>query len=319
MATTLNPARPFPGAGVYPLDLGHFDEAFAKTGTARPPYVAVMDALARQDLVELRERVRSNIEGIGLSFGPDRPLVVAAVPRVIDAAEWEPLEAGLLQRARALNAFLLDAYGDQRIFEDGVVPRRLLETAQGYEPRMRGLLDPGVPPATVAGMDLIRDKDGELLVLEDNLRMPSGATYAIAVREALGSALSAPDAAGPRSPDGYVAKLGEAIRAAAPAAHAADPVAAILSDGPDSGAYYEHKRLGRELSLPVVTPAQLSQMRGRLHAQVGRERVQLDVVYRRLDQDRLTDNGGALTPLGQLLAPALETGRPRMGHPIGHR
>src|SRR6201995_359634 len=269
MATTLNPARPFPGAGVYPIDSGPFDEAFAKTGTARPPSVGVMDARARQDRGELRERVRSNIEGIGLSFGPGRPMVVDPVPRGIDAAEWEPLEAGLLQRARALNAFLLDAYGDQRIFEDGVVPRRLLETSQGYEPLMRGLLDPGVPPATVAGMDLIRDSGGELLVLEDNLRMPSGATYAIAVREALGSELSAPDAAGLRSPDGYVAKLGEAIRAAAPAAHAADPVAlppnagaAILSDGPDSGAYYEHERLGRELSLPVVTPAQLSQTRG---------------------------------------------------------
>ena len=110
MATTLNPARPFPGAGVYPLDSGHFDEAFAKTGTARPPYVTVIDALARHNLVELRERVRSNIEGIGLSFGPGRPMVVDPVPRVIDAAEWEPLEAGLLQRARALNAFLLDAY-----------------------------------------------------------------------------------------------------------------------------------------------------------------------------------------------------------------
>ena len=118
-------------------------------------------------------------------------MVVDPVPRVIDAAEWEPLEAGLLQRARALNAFLLDAYGDQRIFEDGVVPRRLLETSQGYEPLMRGLLDPGVPPATVAGMDLIRDADGELLVLEDNLRMPSGATYAIAVREAVGPELGA--------------------------------------------------------------------------------------------------------------------------------
>jgi uncharacterized circularly permuted ATP-grasp superfamily protein len=317
MATTLNPARPFPGAGVYPLDSGHFDEAFAKTGTARPPYVAVMDALARQDLVELRERVRSNIEGIGLSFGPGRPMVVDPVPRVIDAAEWEPLEAGLLQRARALNAFLLDAYGDQRIFEDGVVPRRLLETSQGYEPLMRGLLDPGVPPATVAGMDLIRDVDGEMLVLEDNLRMPSGATYAIAVREALGRELGAPDATGLRSPDGYVAKLGEAIRAAAPAAHAAEPIAAILSDGPESGAYYEHERIGRELSLPVVTPAQLSQARGRLHAQVGSKRIQLDVIYRRLDEDRLTDNGGALTPLGRLLAPALESGRLRMVNAIG--
>jgi uncharacterized circularly permuted ATP-grasp superfamily protein len=317
MATTLNPARPFPGAGVYPLDSGHFDEAFAKTDTARPPYVAVIDALARHNLVELRERVRSNIDKIGLSFGPGVPMVVDPVPRVIDAAEWEPLEAGLLQRARALNAFLLDAYGDQRIFHEGIVPRRLLETSQGYEPLMRGLLDPAVPPATVAGMDLIRDADGELLVLEDNLRMPSGATYAIAVREAVGPEFGEEATARLRSPDGYVARLGEAIRAAAPAAHAAEPVAAILSDGPESGAYYEHERLGRELALPVVTPAQLSQARGRLHAQVGRERLQLDVVYRRLDEDRLTDKGGSLTPLGALLAPALESGRLRMVNAIG--
>src|ERR1700761_6807072 len=317
MATTLNPARPFPGAGVYPLDAGHFDEAFAKTGTARPPYATVIDALARHTRVELRERVRSNIEEIGLSFGPGVPMVVDPVPRVIDAAEWEPLEAGLLQRARALNAFLLDAYGDQRIFHDGIVPWRLLETSQGYEPRMRGLLDPAVPPATVAGMDLIRDADGELLVLEDNLRMPSGATYAIAVREAIGPEFGAEATARLRAPDGYVARLGEAIRAAAPAAHAAEPVAAILSDGPESGAYYEHERLGRELALPVVTPAQLSAARGRLHAQVGHKRLQLDVVYRRLDEDRLTDKGGSLTPLGRLLAPALESGRLRMVNAIG--
>jgi uncharacterized circularly permuted ATP-grasp superfamily protein len=316
MATTLNPARPFPGAGVYPLDSGHFDEAFAKTGTARPPYVTVVDALARQDLVELRERVRSNIDRIGLSFGPGVPMVVDPVPRVIDAAEWDALEAGLLQRARALNAFLLDAYGDQRIFEEGIVPRRLLETSQGYEPFMRGLLDPSVPPATVAGMDLIRDAAGELLVLEDNLRMPSGATYAIAVREAVGPELEPEAAVQLRRPDGYVARLGEAIRAAAPAGRS-EPIAAILSDGPESGAYYEHERLGRELSLPVVTPSQLSQARGRLHARVGRERLQLDVVYRRLDEDRLTDRGGALTPLGALLAPAIESGRLRCVNAIG--
>jgi uncharacterized circularly permuted ATP-grasp superfamily protein len=317
MATTLNPARPFPGAGVYPLDSGHFDEAFAKTDTVRPPYVTVIDALARQNLVELRERVRSNVEELGLSFGPGAPMTVDPVPRVIDAAEWEALEAGLLQRARALNAFILDAYGDQRIFEEGIVPRRLLETSQGYEPLMRGLLDPAVPPATVAGMDLIRDVHGELLVLEDNLRMPSGATYAIAVREAVGPELGPDATKGLRRPDGYVERLGAAIRAAAPPQHAAEPVAAILSDGPESGAYYEHERLGRELSLPIVTPDQLSQARGRLHAQIGRERVQLDVVYRRLDEDRLTDRGGSLTPLGALLAPALESGRLRCVNAIG--
>jgi uncharacterized circularly permuted ATP-grasp superfamily protein len=317
MATTSNPARPFPGAGVYPLDTGHFDEAFAQTGTTRPPYAVVMDALARQDLVELRERVRSNVERIGLSFGPGAPMTVDPVPRVIDAAEWEALEAGLLQRARALNAFVLDAYGDQRIFADGVVPRRLLETSQGYEPRMRGLLDPAVPPATVAGMDLSRDAAGELLVLEDNLRMPSGATYALAVREAVGPELGTAAARGVRAPDGYVERLGEAIRAAAPSRPAAESVAAILSDGPASGAYYEHQRLARELALPIVTPDQLSQDRGRLYARIGRERVQLDVVYRRLDEDRLTAADGALTPLGALLAPALESGRLRCVNAIG--
>jgi uncharacterized circularly permuted ATP-grasp superfamily protein len=91
------------------------------------------------------------------------------------------LEAGLLQRSRALNAFLADAYGDQRIFEAGAVPRRLLETSPGYEPRMRGLLDPEEPAAAVAGFDLVRDATGALLVLEDNLRMPSGASYATAL------------------------------------------------------------------------------------------------------------------------------------------
>jgi carboxylate-amine ligase len=182
---------------------------------------------------------------------------------------------------------------------------------------MRGLLDPAVPPATVAGMDLIRDAEGELLVLEDNLRMPSGATYAIAVREAVGPELGAAATAGLRRPDGYVARLGEAIRAAAPSQHAAEPLVAILSDGPESGAYYEHERLARELSLPLVTPSQLTCTRGRLHAQIGRKQVQLDVVYRRLDEDRLTDRGGALTELGRLLAPALESGRLRCVNAIG--
>jgi uncharacterized circularly permuted ATP-grasp superfamily protein len=317
MASTSNPARPFPGAGVYPLDTGHFDEAFAEAGTSRPPYAMVIDALARQDLVELRERVRSNVERIGLSFGPGAPMTVDPVPRVIDADEWEALEAGLLQRARALNAFVLDAYAEQRIFAAGVVPLRLLETSQGYEPLMRGLLDPAVPPATVAGMDLIRDAAGELLVLEDNLRMPSGATYALAVREAVGPELGSAAAKDVRQPDGYVERLGEAIRAAAPSQRAAEPTAAILSDGPASGAYYEHERLARELALPIVTPDQLSQERGRLHARIGRERVQLDVLYRRLDEDRLTSADGSLTPLGALLAPALESGRLATVNAIG--
>jgi uncharacterized circularly permuted ATP-grasp superfamily protein len=314
MAMTSEPARPSPGAGKYPHDPGRFDEAFAAGGTPRPPYAAVLDALARHDLVGLRERVQSRASSLGLGFGPGRPIAVDPVPRVLAAAEWEGLEAGVLQRARALNAFLADAYGGQRIFDAGVVPRRLLETASGYEPRMRGLLDPGQPAATVAGLDLIRDADGSMLVLEDNLRMPSGATYAIALREAVAPALDA--GSRPRPLDGYVEALGAAIRAAAPDDRG-DPAAAILSDGPESGAWYEHRRLGRELGVPVVQPRQLEVERGRLFARESHGRRQVDVVYRRLDEDRLSTADGALTDLGELLLPALESGRLRCVNAFG--
>jgi uncharacterized circularly permuted ATP-grasp superfamily protein len=306
MATTLDPARPSPGAGRYPLDPGRFDEAFAADGTARPPYAAVLDALARQQLDALRERVRSSAEELGLEFGPGRPLTVDPVPRLLAAAEWEALEGGLLQRARALNAFLADAYGGQRIFEAGLVPRRLLETSRGYEPRMRGLLDPATPAAVVVGLDLIRDAGGELLVLEDNLRMPSGASYALAVREAVEPALGA--AVRPRRLNSYAGALGAAIRAAAPGRRG-EPGAEIVSDGPGSGAWYEHRRLGRELGVPIVTAGELEVERGRLFARRGRERRQLDVLYRRLDEDRLSTPDGGLTALGELLLPALESGR----------
>jgi uncharacterized circularly permuted ATP-grasp superfamily protein len=314
MATTLNPARPFPGAGEYPLEVGHFDEAFAPTGTPRNPYAEVLGALARHDLALLRERVRSKVAAAGIGFGPGRELDVDPVPRVIEAAEWERLEVGLVQRSRALNAFLLDAYGAQRIFDAGVVPRRLLESSAGFEPRMNGLLDPTVPPATVAGLDLIRDPDGELLVLEDNLRMPSGAVYATAVREVIEPELGA--ATRPAALDDYTPSLGVAIRAAAPDGRG-DPSAAILSDGPDSAAWYEHRRIGRELGIPVVTPSQLEASRGRLFARQGRDRRQLDVLYRRLDEDRLSTADGGLTDLGRLLLPALESGRLRCVNAFG--
>jgi uncharacterized circularly permuted ATP-grasp superfamily protein len=314
MATTLKPADPFPGAGEYPLDAGHFDEAFAAAGTPRTPYAEVLDALARHDLVVLRERVRSKAAAMGLGFGRGQALALDLVPRLIEAEEWDRLEAGLLQRARALNAFLLDAYGSQRIFDAGVVPRRLLESSAGFEPRMVGLLDPDVPPASVAGLDLIRDPDGKLLVLEDNLRMPSGASYVQGVREVVGPELGA--ATVPAPVDGYARMLAEAIGAAAPDGRG-DPAAAVLSAGPDSSAWYEHRRLGRELGIPVVQPSQLEASRGRLFARQAKQRRQLDVVYRRLDEDRLSDAGGGLTDLGRLLLPALESGRLRCVNAFG--
>lgn len=290
------------------------DEAYTPEGEPRPLYAGLLEELGRRDLGELRERVEAKVAGSGLTFGAGEPIAVDPVPRLIEAAEWGHLEAGLLQRARALNAFVADAYGAQRIFDAGVVPRRLLETSSGYSPVMQGLLDSGAPPATVAGLDLVRGKDGEMRVLEDNLRMPSGACYALGVRETVAPELE--EAVRPGDLGGYLEKLGEAIREAAPEGRG-EPFAVVLSDGPENGAWYEHERIGRELGMPIVTPGQLESSRGRLFARIARERRQVDVVYRRLDTDQLTGEDGGLTELGELLLPALRSGRLRCANAFG--
>ncbi|HWN72498.1 MAG TPA: circularly permuted type 2 ATP-grasp protein [Solirubrobacterales bacterium] len=299
----------------YQLEPDCFDEAFDADRTPRPHYAPLLEALAGRDLRELRARVEASVAASGLTFGRGEPIAVDPVPRLIAAEEWERLLPGLLQRARALNAFLADAYGPQRIFDADVIPRRLLETSDGYAPAMQGLIDPVVPAATVAGFDLVRGNDGELRVLEDNLRMPSGATYALAVREIVTAQVEVP--LRPRGHGDYLEKLGAALRAAAPAGRD-EPVVAILSDGPENGAWYEHERIGRTLGLPIVTPDQLELSRDRLFARFSRERrAQVDVIYRRQDADSLTEPDGSLTELGRLLLPALRSGRLRCANALG--
>ena len=172
-----------------------------------------------------------------------------------------------------------------------------------------------MPPATVAGLDLVRDEEGELRVLEDNLRMPSGACYAIAVRE-VGRRRRSRRRCAARLDD-YVEELRRRDPRRRPRRRA-EPAAAILSDGPENGAWYEHERLGRELGLPVVDARASSRSsRGRLFARRGREREQIDVIYRRLDEDRLCEADGTLTALGELLLPALRSGRLRCANAFG--
>ena len=290
------------------------DEAFEPDGRPRPLYAGLLAELGERDLGELRERIEAKVAERGLTFGEGRPIPVDPVPRLIGAEEWERLEAGLLQRASALNAFVADAYGSQRIFDAGVVPRRLLETSDGFAPVMKGLLDSGAPPATVAGLDLVRDSNGEMRVLEDNLRMPSGACYSLAIREIVEPELEG--AVRPRPLGGYLEKLGAAIRAAGPA-NREEPLAVVLSDGPENGAWYEHERVGRETGLPVVKPDQLEASRGRLFARISHERRQVDVLYRRTDADRITEPDGRLTELGELLVPALRSERLRCVNAFG--
>jgi uncharacterized circularly permuted ATP-grasp superfamily protein len=306
-----------------------YDESFDPSGAPRPECAPVIEALERHELDELRDRVQADCDARGVSFGDGEPLRLDPVPRVLRDEEWRDLEAGIVQRAEALNRFVLDVYGEQQIFEDGTLPRHLLDTASGYEPRMRGLLDPAVPPAAVVGLDLVRDATGEVLVLEDNDRMPSGAAYAFALREVVPAALDAE--VEPLPIGDYATALGAALRAAAggdcavePAiggstaqSAAEGPAIAVLSSGEESSAWFEHRRLAEALGVPALTPAELTTEDGRLYARRDGGRQPVDVLYRRLDEERLSDREGRPTELGELLLPALESGRLRCLNAFG--
>jgi uncharacterized circularly permuted ATP-grasp superfamily protein len=312
----------------YSLATDSYDEALDSTGAPRPHYAPVLEALARHDLEALRRRVQEDCDARGVGFGEGDSLKLDPVPRVLDGDEWQRLEAGIVQRGRALNAFVVDVYGEQRIFEDGALPRHLLESLSGYEPRMRGLIDPAVPPATVIGLDLVRDPSGEMLVLEDNDRMPSGAAYAFALREIVPMALGAE--VEPVPIGDYAAALGAALRAAAGAdcgvepaiagstpQSADEPAIAVLSSGEQSSAWFEHRRLAEALGVPVVTPPELTTEGGRLHARREGGRQPIDVLYRRLDEERLSDDAGRPTEIGEPLLPALESGHLRCLNAFG--
>jgi uncharacterized circularly permuted ATP-grasp superfamily protein len=288
-----------------------WDEAYAAPGVPREPYAELLDVLEHADLRTLCESVAGHLARRGVTFGGEteaRPFALCPLPRLLEAAEWDRLAAGLEQRVRALNAFVTDAYGPRRIVAAGLLTDEEIEAAEGYEPDLMGSFPAGPAPVAVAGLDVVRDPEGELLVLEDNLRTPSGYAYAAAAREALEATLPGV----PRAPRAFAEEmlpaLGAALRAAAPDPEDASIV--VLTDGPASSAYYEHAQIARRLGVPLVTLASL-ELRGReLHLRdAGGMGRRVDVVLRRCDEDRLRDDRGALTPAAELLLEPWRTGQ----------
>ena len=297
---------------------GAWDEAHEADGSPRPAYADLLDRLDGMDLERLRDSVARRLEDAGVHFGegdcpPTFPL--DPVPRLIAAEEWQLLARGLAQRARALGSFLADAYGDRAIVAAGLIPTRAIESAGHFEPWMLGVeVDPA---GYVTGLDLVRGPDGVLRVLEDNIRTPSGIAYMAAVRAALDPELPCPEDAGRLDPGPAYEMLGGALRAVAPDGRG-DPSVALLSDGPGNSAWWEHEEIACRLGIPIVLPQDLFVRDGRLYARGddGPTR-ELQVVYRRTDEDRLHDERGRATWLaGALLGPC-RRGRLAVVNPLG--
>jgi uncharacterized circularly permuted ATP-grasp superfamily protein len=228
--------------------------------------------LAGHDPAGLAAAAQEAMEGV--TFGPegDDTFHLDPVPRVIGAAEWADLEAGLAQRVRALDAWCADVYGARRIVRDCVVPARVIETIDTLEPSLRGMELPLW--VGIAGLDVVRAPDGRFLVLEDNVRTPSGMAYAAAARATTERLLE--PAHPPVALDGLRAMLETTFRAVT---DEPDPRAVVLTDGPANSAYWEHAWLADLLGIPLVEDL---------------DPETVDVVYRRTDASRLDSEVGRL-------------------------
>ena len=274
------------------------DEMFEEGGEPRPACRGLAEALRRwsaEDYEERQERADLALLSAGITFnvyseeqGTERIFPFSLIPRVVDAAEWRTIDAGLRQRLTALNRFLLDLYGEQRILKEKIVPAEVVLGSPGYRPEMEGFRPPLDVYAHVAGCDLVRGERG-MVVLEDNLRTPSGVSYVLENRTVM--LRVAPDLfprRRVRAVDDYPNQLLATLLSARPAACTGAPRAVLLTPGVHNSAYFEHSFLSKRTGLTLVEGSDLlvdSDDTVYLRSTSGLERV--DVIYRRIDDEYL--------------------------------
>jgi carboxylate-amine ligase len=279
--------------------LPSYDEAVDTDGRSRPGYREILRSVAGLGVAVLRAResyVEQDQRAENVTFrvsGQGRAQVfpLDLVPRLVAADEWMQICAGLGQRAKALNEFLRDVYSEQAIIADGVIGVHALDRAPGF--RSAGRLSRDAVRAHISGTDLVCDRAGKWMVLEDNLRIPSGTAYAIVNRRLLTKHL--PEIERPRDigdVDRVPSMLLETLRASAPARCVGEPSVALLSGGWDDSAWFEHTFLADELGIALVQSSDLSVRDGRLVRHLGSDVRPVDVVYARMDEDMLLSSTG---------------------------
>jgi uncharacterized circularly permuted ATP-grasp superfamily protein len=280
-------------------DVGRFyDEVFAGS-TVRAHYAALVRRLAGLTPGELsrRERLRDDaFRTQGITFtvygddeGTERTFPMDLLPRIIPEDEWMHIEAGLVQRVMALNQFLDDLYvGERAALADGVVPRWLVTSSDGFVREAAGIPVAGGARCLVAGIDLVRDHEGTYRVLEDNLRNPSGISYVLENRVAMTKVLPAAFADHRvRTVDHYGSALLDALRAVAPTAAGEDPTVVVLTPGVHNAAYFEHAFLARQMGVELVEGRDLVVDEHVVSLRTTRGLERVDVIYRRIDDDFL--------------------------------
>ncbi len=281
----------------YRLD-DFYDEMFESPGTPRAHYRRLFRRLARMEgMEELFQRQRIADQTFlqrGVTFtvysdqrGTEKIFPFDLIPRIIPSREWSQLEAGLQQRMTALNLFLQDIYGDQRILREDVVPRAMVESCRHFRPEMVGFPAPRGLHVHINGTDLIRDQPGVYRVLEDNLRTPSGVSYVLENRQVMKRVwpMLIRDYR-VRPVEEYTDNLLDTLLHLAPE-HVPEPTVVLLTPGVFNAAYFEHSFLARQLGIEIVEGSDLVVEKHRVYMRRTSGLAPVHVIYRRLDDDFL--------------------------------
>ena len=280
-------------------DVGDFyDEMFSAPGVVRPHYKALLERfneMADGEIDRKQALATNTFLNQGVTFtvysdnqGTERIFPFDLIPRIIPRREWEHVERGLVQRIKALNLFLKDLYHEQRIIKEGIIPEEVVLSGKHFRKEFVGFDVPKDVYIHICGSDLIRDRDGNYLVLEDNGRCPSGVSYVLENRHVMKRVFSKLFTSNKVRPvDDYAQELLNLLRYVAPANCLTpdDPTVVLLTPGIYNSAYFEHSYLARSMGIEIVVGQDLFVDDRVVYMKTTKGPKRVDVIYRRIDDD----------------------------------
>ena len=292
---------------------GFYDEMFAPDGSARPAVQMLVERIESFPEGELNRRqiaAEHALLRMGITFnvyadeqGVEKIFPFDLIPRIIDANEWEWIERGLKQRIHALNLFIDDVYHDQKILKDGIVPADVVLSSERYLRQCIGLNPPRGVWCHITGTDLVRDGDGQVYVLEDNLGCPSGVSYVVENRQLMKRTFPQLFGMSQIQPvEEYPSQLLNMLRYLV-TDKVLSPEVALLTPGIHNSAYFEHSFLAQQMGVELVEGRDLVVMDGFVHMRTTKGFERVDVIYRRINDDFLDPT--AFKPESMLGVPGL--------------
>lgn len=274
-----------------------YDEYFQDSSGIRTYLKPIRDRfhdLGKDEILRRQRAAESLLLNLGVTFGVygneqggERIFPMDIIPRVIPQSEWEYIDRGLRQRTLALNAFIQDIYNEQLILKNKVIPEEVIFTSPGFKTQCKNTTPPNSTWIHVGGMDMVRDDKGGWYVLEDNLRCPSGVSYVLENRQVMKRTFPQVfETMRPYPVEDYPMHLLNTLRSTSPPA-AKEPTVAVLTPGIYNSAYFEHSFLAQQMGVELVTGEDLFVEKSCLYMRTTRGPKQVDVLYRRIDDDFL--------------------------------